>query len=650
MKKFLAAALLFLQILPSAYASFIPGATKTDESAFTEGSDSVSVTGGVYNDSPSSDPTSGQATFARITQKRAFHANLRNASGTEIGTASNPVRTDPTGTTTQPVSAISWPLPTGAATAANQSTANTSLASIDSKTPALGQALAAGSVPVVLTAAQVTTLTPPTTVTANIGTTGGLALDSTVSGLQVNQSSTTSGQKGSLVMGAVSTSAPSYTNAQTSPVSLTPAGAVRTDSSATTQPISGTVTANAGSGTFTVSGTVTANQGGAPWQMQSNSANISTESTLSTLNGKVATAITADYDTGAGTQTMQMLGIALPGSGGAVAGGTATAPVRTDPTGTTTQPVSASSLPLPSNAAQETGGNLATIAGAVSSSKMATKSADGDFVTLGAKTDARSTATDTTSVSAMQVFKEISFMLQNPASVAVTNAGTFAVQAAITAASGSIASGAIASGAIASGAMAAGSISSGAAVSGAFADGALVTLGAKADARSTATDTTAVTAMQVLKEISFMLQNPAALASGTNTIGSVKWTDGTSTAVVDPCQANAKSYVNINISSATTTRIIAPTSSKKNIICSLVILTNAANNVVLEEGTGGTCGTGTAGMSGDTTTGWPLAANGGLTFGNGLGAVFQTAGTNVDTCIKTSAATQLSGTASYVQQ
>lgn len=52
-------------------------------------------------------------------------------------------------------------LPAGAATSALQTTGNNSLASIDGKTPALGQALAAGSVPVVLTAAQLTTLTPP---------------------------------------------------------------------------------------------------------------------------------------------------------------------------------------------------------------------------------------------------------------------------------------------------------------------------------------------------------------------------------------------------------------------------------------------------------------------------------------------------------
>jgi hypothetical protein len=41
----------------------------------------------------------------------------------------------------------------------------TSTASLDTKTPALGQALAAASVPIVLTAAQITTLTPPAAIT-----------------------------------------------------------------------------------------------------------------------------------------------------------------------------------------------------------------------------------------------------------------------------------------------------------------------------------------------------------------------------------------------------------------------------------------------------------------------------------------------------
>lgn len=62
------------------------------------------------------------------------------------------------------------PLPTGASTSALQTTGNTSLASIDGKTPALGQALSAASVPVVLPAAQITALTPPTTVTVTQAT------------------------------------------------------------------------------------------------------------------------------------------------------------------------------------------------------------------------------------------------------------------------------------------------------------------------------------------------------------------------------------------------------------------------------------------------------------------------------------------------
>lgn len=64
--------------------------------------------------------------------------------------------------------------------------------------------------------------------------------------LPLAQGSTTSGQKGLLGMGAVTTAAPSYTTAQTSPLSLTTTGLLRIDGSAVTQPVSGTVTANAG--------------------------------------------------------------------------------------------------------------------------------------------------------------------------------------------------------------------------------------------------------------------------------------------------------------------------------------------------------------------------------------------------------------------
>jgi hypothetical protein len=77
---------------------------QVDKSAFVEGTALFTPAGGVLNDTISADPTEDQAAAFRITPKRALHTNLRNVSGTEIATATNPLRTDPTGTTAQPVS------------------------------------------------------------------------------------------------------------------------------------------------------------------------------------------------------------------------------------------------------------------------------------------------------------------------------------------------------------------------------------------------------------------------------------------------------------------------------------------------------------------------------------------------------------------
>jgi len=228
---------------------------------------------------------------------------------------------------TQPISAASLPLPSGASTSALQTTGNSSLSSIDTKTPALGQALAAASVPVVLTAAQLSTLTPLSTVavtqstspwvvsgtvTANAGsgtfavsaaslplpsgastsalqTTGNSSLSTiatNTTGMTVAQGSTTAGQAGQLQLGAVTTAAPTYTTAQSSPLSLTTAGALRVDSSATTQPVSGTVTANQG-GTWNitnVSGTVSLPTGASTSALQTTG-----NSSLSSIDGKLTT-------------------------------------------------------------------------------------------------------------------------------------------------------------------------------------------------------------------------------------------------------------------------------------------------------------------------------------------------------------------------
>lgn len=93
-------------------------------------------------------PALGQISSGRVDQgEQGFSAtspwyiNLRNASGTELGVAAAPLRIDPTGTTTQPISAVSLPLPTGAATSANQSTEITALQIIDNVAHANDSAL-----------------------------------------------------------------------------------------------------------------------------------------------------------------------------------------------------------------------------------------------------------------------------------------------------------------------------------------------------------------------------------------------------------------------------------------------------------------------------------------------------------------------------
>jgi hypothetical protein len=120
----------------------------------------------------------------------------------------------------------------------------------------------------------------------------------------------------------------------------------------------------------------------------------------------------------------------------------------------------------------------------------------------------------------------------------------------------------------------------------------------------------------------------------------------------DPCAANVKSYTPISMTTATTTRIIAPVAAKKTYICALVLVAGSIDNVAVVEGTGGTCGTGTAGVIGGTTAanGLNLAANGGLTMGSGSGTIAATAGTNVDFCLITSSAGPLSGHVAWVQQ
>jgi hypothetical protein len=118
----------------------------------------------------------------------------------------------------------------------------------------------------------------------------------------------------------------------------------------------------------------------------------------------------------------------------------------------------------------------------------------------------------------------------------------------------------------------------------------------------------------------------------------------------DPCLTTEPTRAAISITSATTTRIVAPSASNRVYICYLYMQTGAANNVAVIEGTGGTCGAGTAALVGGTTStnGLNNAANSGQAFVKAGMSALRTAGTNVDLCLITSSAGPLAGTIQYV--
>lgn len=226
------------------------------------------------------------------------------------------------------------PLPvtiSGVSTAALQTTGNgilttidadtgniaTSVASIDTKTPALGQALAAASVPVVLTAAQLSTLTPPAAITGFALESGGnlaaiatdaAAIETLLTTIESNQLA--DGHNVTIDNASIAVTDNSGSLTVDAPVG-TPVFVRLSDGSSaiSTLPVS-------------VSGVST----------------LAEQQSQTTHLGRIAGKY-VDFDTGGGTDSVVALGILLPGSGGAAIGGTSSNPIRTDPTGTTAQPI-----------------------------------------------------------------------------------------------------------------------------------------------------------------------------------------------------------------------------------------------------------------------------------------------------------------------
>lgn len=143
------------------------------------------------------------------------------------GTNLRGIKTDTSGELQ--IDVLSSALPSGAATSALQGTGNTSLASIDTKTPALGQTTMAGSTPVAIASNQ-STLNVAGTGTAGTAATGVVTVQGIASMTPLLATGT--GTAGSAATGVVTVQGIS---------SMTP---LLVNGSGSTQPVSGTVSAS----------------------------------------------------------------------------------------------------------------------------------------------------------------------------------------------------------------------------------------------------------------------------------------------------------------------------------------------------------------------------------------------------------------------
>lgn len=100
----------------------------------------------------------------------------------------------------------------------------------------------------------------------------------------------------------------------------------------------------------------------------------------------------------------------------------------------------------------------------------------------------------------------------------------------------------------------------------------------------------------------------------------------------------------INVSTATTTQLVALSGTTKVYVTSFDVIAGGTGNITFVYGTGAACGTGTTSLTGA----YNLTAQAGIAKGNGLGPVLVVPAGNA-LCVTTSAAVQMSGSVAYTQ-
>jgi hypothetical protein len=108
---------------------------------------------------------------------------------------------------------------------------------------------------------------------------------------------------------------------------------------------------------------------------------------------------------------------------------------------------------------------------------------------------------------------------------------------------------------------------------------------------------------------------------------------------------------NVAVSQTASTRLVQGVPGTLIRVCYAAIVAGAAEIVSLTEGTGTTCATGAAAVTGSTTAanGESYAANGGISRGNGAGTVALTIKRGDDLCLAQNTSSRVSGNVVYVQ-
>jgi hypothetical protein len=272
------------------------------------------------------------------------------------------------------VQVTSSALPTGAATSAKQDTGNASLASIDSKITAVDTGAVVVSSSALPSGAS-------TAAKQDTGNTSLASIDGKITAVDtgavvVSSSALPSGAATGTKQDTGNTSLASIDGK----ITAVNTGAVVVSSSALPSgAATGTKQDTGNTSLASIDGKITAVNTGAvvvsssalPSGAATGTKQDTSNTSLASIDGKLVTARTADFDSGAGTVTTEFMGIALPASGGPVAGGTATNPLQVSIANTganaTAVKVDGSAVTQPASIAgnvtvvQATGTNLHTV-------------------------------------------------------------------------------------------------------------------------------------------------------------------------------------------------------------------------------------------------------------------------------------------------